>query len=121
MNANPEATKRALAALRLVPVEAKAALLGDMLELGPESAQFHEQVGAAAASSGLDLLLATGEMADTYVRGYEEAGGRRAERVDAPVEMGLRALLARFLPQGGLMLVKASHALRLDRLFEDLP
>lgn len=120
MNANPEATERALEALRLVPVKPKAALLGDMLELGPESRQFHKQVGGAAASAGLDVLLATGEMADSYMRGYREAGGGMAARLEAPVEMGLRAILTRFLPDGGVLLVKASHALALDRLFAGL-
>jgi UDP-N-acetylmuramoyl-tripeptide--D-alanyl-D-alanine ligase len=48
------------------------AVLGDMLELGDESAALHHQVGVQAGEAGLDTLIAVGEFAPDMVAGFEE-------------------------------------------------
>ena len=63
-NANPASTR---AAVRLL-AESKAtgrriAVLGDMLELGPTTAQLHAEVGAYVAEQGIDTLIASGPLA----------------------------------------------------------
>ncbi|MDE2769530.1 MAG: hypothetical protein OXO54_02755, partial [Chloroflexota bacterium] len=50
----------------------RIAVLGDMLELGDESARDHHRVGQAAASA--DILVAIGEDAAVLAQGAREAG-----------------------------------------------
>lgn len=118
MNSNPDAAERALGALMKIPAPAHAALLGDMLELGPEGEFMHEQTGRRAAEYGLNVLLATGKMADSYLKGFEAAGGGTALLAGDPLGTGLEDIIERNLPDGGVLLVKASHSLGLYRLFE---
>lgn len=136
MNANPLSMSKSLSALALVPLSPRAALLGDMLELGDASERYHSEIGRLCARVGVDVLLCTGRFADIYIRAYREAGGKKAERVELPEQSfdhGIRGqaglapvrnyrrlarLLDEYLPAGGVLLVKASHALGLERLFE---
>ncbi len=72
-NANAASMLAALETLDLLPVEGRRiAVLGDMLELGDESARDHHRVGQAAASA--DILVAIGEDAAVLAQGAREAG-----------------------------------------------
>jgi UDP-N-acetylmuramoyl-tripeptide--D-alanyl-D-alanine ligase len=48
------------------------AVLGEMRELGAESAALHRQVGAHAAARGVHWLLAVGPQADDIAAGAHE-------------------------------------------------
>jgi len=52
----------------------KVAVLGGMLELGPESQQMHREVGAYAAGLPIDLLVTVGELGRWIAAGAREAG-----------------------------------------------
>ena len=56
-------------------------VVSDMLELGESAPQLHYQVGEQAAQSGVDLLLAWGELSQELVRG---AGEGQHHRHDDP-------------------------------------
>ncbi|HYE02353.1 MAG TPA: UDP-N-acetylmuramoyl-tripeptide--D-alanyl-D-alanine ligase, partial [Phycisphaerales bacterium] len=58
-NANPESMAAALRTLaELVPPGGRrVAVLGDMLELGPEEERFHREIGAHARARGVDVLV----------------------------------------------------------------
>ncbi len=58
-NANPESIRLAIAGLLELPAQRRYALLGDMLELGPEEHALH--AGLAAACAGLDGVFCVGE------------------------------------------------------------
>ena len=60
-NANPIAMRAALADLAGRPGR-RVAVLADMMELGPDEARYHREIGeAAAAAAGIDLLVGVGE------------------------------------------------------------
>lgn len=64
-NANPASMRAALAGLATTPradFPRRIAVLGDMLELGPASADLHRGLADAVASAGIDLLFACGPM-----------------------------------------------------------
>jgi UDP-N-acetylmuramoyl-tripeptide--D-alanyl-D-alanine ligase len=74
-NANPASMLAALETVRGLRRNRRAvAVLGDMLELGDESAVAHRDVGAAAARLGFDYLLACGAFAAGLVAGARAAG-----------------------------------------------
>jgi UDP-N-acetylmuramyl pentapeptide synthase len=90
------------------------AVLGDMLELGPESDNLHRGVGRDAAGR-LAGLVALGEKAELLVEGAR-AGGLGAERavaVASPEEAA--AKVAAWTAPGDWVLVKASRGMKLER------
>jgi UDP-N-acetylmuramoyl-tripeptide--D-alanyl-D-alanine ligase len=88
----------------------KVAVLGDMAELGPGAAAYHREVGAAAARSGVDVLVAVGPLARGYLEG---ARGIARTRWAPTVESGLAAVRSMLQP-GDCVLVKGSRAMGLE-------
>jgi UDP-N-acetylmuramyl pentapeptide synthase len=121
-NANPTSM---LAALRTVAASAGAsgsafALLGDMLELGPETAKAHEELGQEVVRLGFAGLAAVGELAAHMVAGARAAGLNRS-RVVATLDPDLAAVtLAEWTKPGDWVLVKASRGMRLERALDAL-
>jgi UDP-N-acetylmuramoyl-tripeptide--D-alanyl-D-alanine ligase len=109
-NANPLAMEAALADLGARDGR-KVAILADMMELGPEEAGYHRDVGRAAAGAGVDLLIAVGDRARWYVEG---ADGVPAERF-ATVEEAV-ADVPRLIRPGDVVLVKGSRSMALERI-----
>jgi UDP-N-acetylmuramoyl-tripeptide--D-alanyl-D-alanine ligase len=116
-NANPMSMRAALddlAASEVIPPARRVAVLGDMLELGPDEVRFHEEIGAHARGAGLDLLVTVGPLAAAMgpaFGGQTIAVDRAAEVVDA-----LRPLLA----PGDTVLVKASRGVGLEVVAQGL-
>jgi UDP-N-acetylmuramoyl-tripeptide--D-alanyl-D-alanine ligase len=92
----------------------KVAVLGDMAELGPGAASYHREIGAAASRVGVDVLVAVGPLARSYVEG---ARGVPTVRWAPTVEAGLAAL-RQLLRPGDCVLVKGSRAMGLEAIGE---
>jgi UDP-N-acetylmuramoyl-tripeptide--D-alanyl-D-alanine ligase len=115
-NASPESMLAALNLLADWPREQggrRLALLGTMRELGPRSQREHHRLGRRAASR-CQALWVTGEEREAIAAGAR-AGGLDDVRVFAdPAESA--ADLAASLRHHDVALVKASHAVGLDRV-----
>src|SRR5439155_10791689 len=109
-NANPLAMEAALADLAGRPGR-RVAVLGDMLELGPDERRYHREVGAAARAAGIDLLVAVGHRAAEYLEGADVLPSVHF----ASVEDAIEALPARLEP-GDTVLLKASRGMALERV-----
>jgi UDP-N-acetylmuramoyl-tripeptide--D-alanyl-D-alanine ligase len=122
-NANPPSMAAALATLQaLARAEGgrPLAVLGDMLELGPEEAALHRGLGAAAAQAGLHRLLAFGPRSRDLAAGALQAG-LPAERIFHTEDLAALAAEVRAqLAARDVLLVKASRGMRLERLVEAL-
>ncbi len=122
-NANPgsmEAAVRSLAALGASGRRPTVAVLGDMLELGPNEAAMHRAVGELCAKVGLDAVVTVGARA-RHIAAGARGGHTRVEHVgDDPVAAAarVRALLAD--ADGGAVLLKASRGMRLERVADAL-
>ncbi|HEY2745820.1 MAG TPA: UDP-N-acetylmuramoyl-tripeptide--D-alanyl-D-alanine ligase [Polyangia bacterium] len=109
-NAAPSSMRAALDALvEITPPDAqKIAVLGDMLELGPDSARLHAEVGAYAKAR-VDYLVAVGTQArQMNATFHTDDVGVAAERVRAVSRAG------------DVILVKASRGMRLERVIDAL-
>ena len=114
-NANPDSMAAALrTAANLIsgqrrrhPGARAVAVLGDMLELGPESGGLHAEAGALAADLGIDEVIAVGEHAGIMAEAARERGieARAATREEAS-QVDLAA--------GDLLLVKGSRSVGLE-------
>ena len=78
-NANPMSMRAALDDLAASASGRRVAVLGDMLELGPDEVRFHAEIGAHARDAGVDVLVAVGPRAAHMADGYGEVD-RRARR-----------------------------------------
>lgn len=118
-NANPGSMRAALAALDEVPgTGRKVAILGEMLELGEATGALHREVGAAAARSGLELLVCVGPSAGRTAEGARAAGLTEVatfEEVEA-----LLPELGRLVRAGDRVLVKGSRGMRMERVVEGI-
>jgi len=119
-NANPESMRAALAALAGLPATRRIAVLGGMLELGPDAEAEHERLGRDAVAAGTDLIVAVGADAVGIATGARAAGLTGEGSVHVPDRAAARALLSEVLRPGDVVLVKASRAFGLERLAEDL-
>jgi UDP-N-acetylmuramoyl-tripeptide--D-alanyl-D-alanine ligase len=121
-NANPgsmDSALRSLAALRPGRGGKLVAVLGDMLELGPEERQHHEQLGVLVAELGLDLLLTAGALSEHAARAARDLGVE-AEHFGDDVQ-GAVARVAASLREGKTtVLVKGSRGMRLERVVDGL-
>lgn len=109
-NANPIAMQAALADLSGRPGR-RVAVLGDMMELGSDEAVYHREIGAAAAATGVDLVVGVGQRAAAYVEGASGIDTVYFATVDDAV-----AGLADHLRSGDVVLLKGSRSMALERV-----
>jgi UDP-N-acetylmuramoyl-tripeptide--D-alanyl-D-alanine ligase len=119
-NASPISVTAALDFLAETPVadgRRRLAVLGDMLELGPESEALHREVGARAARA-TDGLVVVGPGGAWIAEGARAASAVRVASA-ADAEEAASVLERELAPGiGDLVLIKASRAIGLDRTVE---
>jgi UDP-N-acetylmuramoyl-tripeptide--D-alanyl-D-alanine ligase len=113
-NANPMSMRAALDDLAASASGRRVAVLGDMLELGPDEVRFHEEIGAHAGAAGVDLLVTVGPLARAMGGdfGGETVAVDRADEVVGVLRPRLGA--------GDTVLVKASRGVGLEVVAQDL-
>jgi UDP-N-acetylmuramoyl-tripeptide--D-alanyl-D-alanine ligase len=118
-NANADSMLAALQTLQDMPCKGRrVAVLGDMAELGAHSEAAHEEIGRRVVESGVGQLFAVGTMAPVLARAARAAGLNRVfEFMD--VESAASAVKS-FLKPGDVVLLKASRAVKLERISEVL-
>lgn len=130
-NANPTSVSALFEAARLIRTNSQAglsktvAVVGDMLELGPDSADMHREMGRRAALDGVDVLLATGKFADAWVDGYraEKQGSLHGAAKPFQTQEALMTALQdelRAKPNETMVLVKGSRGAKMDQIVERL-
>lgn len=116
-NANPASTCASIVAAREIARATSRRLvlvLGEMRELGAESAPGHDEVGRAAAASGAAEVFAVGggEAARIAARAVE--GGLRAAHAERVEDIAALVRLA--ARPGDLVLVKGSRSIGTERV-----
>jgi UDP-N-acetylmuramoyl-tripeptide--D-alanyl-D-alanine ligase len=106
-NANPMSMRAALDDLAVTAPARRVAVLGDMLELGPDEARYHAEIGAHARATGVDLLVAVGPRAAHFADGYGEV-------VPLPDAQAAAATVPGLLQPGDTVLLKASRGVGLE-------
>jgi UDP-N-acetylmuramoyl-tripeptide--D-alanyl-D-alanine ligase len=118
-NANPDSVRaalKALAGMARLGRRRSWAVLGEMLELGPDAVTEHDDLGRLAVRLDISRLIAVGEGARGYHQGagHDQARGQRSTWV--PDQAAAFELLRQQLEPGDVVLVKASRAVGLDEL-----
>lgn len=108
-NANPASMAAAINTLNDVRKDQTGiAVLGDMLELGAQAAELHQQVGRQAAASGVFRLYAFGRYAQKVLQGAWEAGMDQGNTFAGSKE-AIIADLIHCLEPGCWVLIKGSR------------
>jgi UDP-N-acetylmuramoyl-tripeptide--D-alanyl-D-alanine ligase len=119
-NANPASMKAALETLAsLKTAKRTIAVLGDMLELGDTAAEAHRAVGAAAARSGIDLVITVGPLAKHIAEGAVAAGMARGAVLEAGTTSRGAELLRDHSRPGDTVLIKGSRGMKMEKVLED--
>jgi UDP-N-acetylmuramoyl-tripeptide--D-alanyl-D-alanine ligase len=108
-NANPGSVQAALEVVTQLPGEAWL-VLGDMGELGPESARQHAQIGELARAAGVRRLFTLGVLSKNAARSF----GQGAETYDS-VPVLADALKGGAGPRVNL-LIKGSRAMHMEQV-----
>jgi UDP-N-acetylmuramoyl-tripeptide--D-alanyl-D-alanine ligase len=109
-NANPVSMRAALD--HLASLEAtgrRAAVLGEMAELGPEGPAYHREVGAHARRLGVGPILGVGELARDY-----------APDAWAPSAQAAIPICEGMIEPGDAVLVKGSRSVGLELVSDEL-
>jgi UDP-N-acetylmuramoyl-tripeptide--D-alanyl-D-alanine ligase len=107
-NANPMSMRAALEELQQTARGRRVAVLGDMLELGPDAPRFHRELGAQAGAAGVDLLVTVGAGAALAGEGFA------AEHRHARDAGEAARLVPGLVRDGDTILIKASRGVGLE-------
>ena len=111
-NANPVSMRAALSDLAATAQREggtrRVAVLGDMLELGPDELRYHAELGEQANAAGVGLLVTVGPRAAAISERYDGEARATADAAEAA------ALLPGLLEPGDVVLVKASRGVGLE-------
>jgi UDP-N-acetylmuramoyl-tripeptide--D-alanyl-D-alanine ligase len=118
-NANPASMRAALATLGLAPrneFKRRVAVLGDMLELGIQGPQLHQQLAEVVDGAGVDVVFACGELMGSL---YEALPASR-QGAYAKTAEELAPFLTAGVGPGDVIMVKGSLGSRMGPLVEAL-
>jgi UDP-N-acetylmuramoyl-tripeptide--D-alanyl-D-alanine ligase len=113
-NANPSSVKAALETLEFLPGTRRIAVLGDMLELGPDEERWHREAGAQVIGRA-DVLVCVGPRARWIGEGAIRAGFPAASVSYVGSSEEAAQALRDLLSAGDAVLFKASRGIGLDR------
>ncbi len=114
-NSSPAALASVLETLKSSPAAGrKIVVIGDMLELGPESPSYHRRAGLQAADAGARLVVGVGPLSRAAVEAARKAGVPETYHLDDAAAAA--EALPSWVGAGDLVLVKGSRGIRLEQV-----
>ncbi|MBX7257458.1 MAG: UDP-N-acetylmuramoyl-tripeptide--D-alanyl-D-alanine ligase [Candidatus Hydrogenedentes bacterium] len=118
-NASPASMSAALEGLAERPARGtRLAALGDMLELGPDSATYHAEIGALAGKLGIEHVFALGSHASAMIQAARDSGVPHAEVFSS--HQAMADAIRSVAKPGDVLLVKGSRGMRMEGVIEAL-
>jgi UDP-N-acetylmuramoyl-tripeptide--D-alanyl-D-alanine ligase len=119
-NASPTSMMAAIELVsNLMGYEKKILVLGDMLELGSQEVQYHQQIGEALNKDKIDLLFTYGKLGLQIAEGAKEKLGM--EKVLAYTEKSdLIEELQKHVDETTIVLIKASRGMKMEEIVKSL-
>lgn len=119
-NASPVSLAAALDVFADLPAKRRLVALGDMLELGPDSAARHREVGERLAALKVDQAFLVGERMREAASALREAGYPENRYAWLPDPVSAGNVLEQVLQPGDVVLVKGSQGMRMEKTVERL-
>ncbi len=118
-NASPMSMHAALDTLKSLRAKRKIAVLGDMLQIGEYAPEAHEEMGRLASKSA-QILFTIGPRGKFIAEGAKKAKMLKKNIFSFDTADEARIPLQDILQKGDLVLIKASHAMELDKIVEEI-
>ena len=119
-NASPDSMKASLGVLSDLPGESrKIAVLADMLELGENTNQFHEEVGAFVGEKKVDILVTIGPLSKWIEQGAKTKNPN-LEVFHFEDYIEATNWLKKELKEKDTVLLKGSNGMRLNEIVKEL-
>jgi UDP-N-acetylmuramyl pentapeptide synthase len=117
-NANPRSMISAVQAAReAAPPGARLiAVLGDMRELGPESAAMHQDVGVRIGAMGVDRLITLGELSTEIQAGARKAGMNASACTHVSSHEEAVQKVCESMVEGAWIVVKGSRGMIMEKV-----
>lgn len=116
-NANPISMNMALETLGEMKTSGnKIAVLGDMLELGEKSFEYHKKIGEKVAECRIDYLFTLGELSSGITQGAKEKGFKSENIFSFKVKKSLLEGLLEILKPEDVVLFKGSRKMGLEEI-----
>ncbi len=111
---NPESARAAIDTLMSIPAKRHVAILSDMLDLGPDTVQFHQEIGTYAIDKQVDQVYCVGELSKHTAAACQEKGMWFEDKTS------LLAACRQEVENDCVILVKGSRAMTMDTIVEAL-
>ena len=120
-NSNPTAVKEALNSVAGISKgRFKVAVLGDMLELGEQSPDYHKEIGKIVALLSFDLLMGFGEYGRWIAQGAQEEG-MSIDKIlcfDREDKEQLAIHLMEKVQKNSIVLIKGSRGMQMEDIVQ---
>ena len=118
-NANPDSMRAAIDVLAALPAP-RLLVIGDMGEVGNQGPQFHAEIGAWAATRGIECVYALGTESAHSIDAFGAAAPSAGERrhFDNQSIESLNDAVRAKLPQVSSVLVKGSRFMKMERVVQ---
>jgi UDP-N-acetylmuramoyl-tripeptide--D-alanyl-D-alanine ligase len=118
-NANPASVREALKTMQGMRGTGNAfAILGDMLELGEKAGQFHEEIGALLAETGVETVFLKGTLSRFTAEGALKKGFPTEKIAFFEGPETIVAHLRSHLRKGDWILIKGSRKMKMEAVAE---
>lgn len=118
-NANPVSMKAAIDLLSMANSRT-VAILGNMFELGSKEKELHYEVGAYAATKGVDVIICIGDLSKNMYDGAISVEDTTSTAYHFVDKEAFLEQLSGLLQIGDSVLVKASHGMHFEELVHKL-
>lgn len=120
-NANPQSMREAILTLKNLSTSGrKIAILGDMLELGQNSLDFHYQIGKLCAGSKIDLLITVGNLARYIAKGARDKEMLSKNILSFKSNKEICKSISHILKPADTILIKGSRKMRMEEIANTL-
>ena len=122
-NSSPDPTTSALLTLANMQIKEGAeryTVLGDMLELGPETENAHREIGQKISALGINMLVTVGEASKFTASAAREMGMAEHRVVVFADSVTAGRFLQDAIKEGDVILVKGSQGVRMEKIVKEL-
>jgi len=116
-NSNPQSLKQAIDVLcRQETQGRKILVMGDMLELGEKSEEFHVYFGRYVSKKSIDILVTMGKFSKSTAESAKDSGMNTATVYHFDDTHAVVEFLHTCVKEGDVLLVKGSRSMRMERI-----
>lgn len=114
---NPNSVLAALDTFENIKAEKKIVVLGDMLGLGENEVQFHEEIGQKLSNFTIHELVTIGTLGKSIANGAKD---NVKNIVSFDNKKDMTNYLSKYLEEDSVIVIKASRSLELEQVVENL-